>query len=197
MAVYPLISIRTRSITPSNFYNLFFIYFTVYLITNQNILRAGIKKKIHGTVCSMKERTTITLSLRSAFFCSNSSIAFALRASRALSSCSLKGQSLGIPGSFSTFFFPLKRSFFASFVFFLLCSLTFLMTLYFFFNETLLLLLSEKQFRNKKQTLLYNDGDEGFNDDGIEKEGNGFSYSCSSSPSCPLSYCAFLRVTKA
>ena len=114
MAVYPLISIRTRSITPSNFYNLFFIYFTVYLITNQNILRAGIKKKIHGTVCSMKERTTITLSLRSAFFCSNSSIAFALRASRALSSCSLKGQSLGIPGSFSTFFFPYFLFFYSS-----------------------------------------------------------------------------------
>lgn len=186
MAVYPLISIRTRSITPSNFYNLFFIYFTVYLITNQNILRAGIKKKIHGTVCSMKERTTITLSLRSAFFCSNSSIAFALRASRALSSCSLKGQSLGIPGSFSTFFFPLNRSFFASFVFFLLCSLTFLMTLYFFFSETLLLLLSSTQqfrhkkiiFKLKKTLILYNDGGEGF-----EKE---FSYSCSSSPSCRL-----------
>jgi len=85
---------------------------------------------------------TITLSLRSAFFCSNSSMALALRASRALSSCSLKGQSLGIPGSFSTFFFPLSRSFFASFAFCLLCSFTFRITLYFFFNETLLLLLS-------------------------------------------------------
>ena len=85
---------------------------------------------------------TSTLSLRSTFFCSNSSMAFVLRASRALSSCSLKGQLLGILGSFSTLFFPLSLSFFASFAFFLLCSFTFRITLYLFLNETLLLLLS-------------------------------------------------------
>jgi len=101
---------------------------------------------------------TITLSLRSALFCSNSSMAF-LRVSRALSSCSLKGQSLGILESFSTFFFPLSRScyFFASFAFCLLCSFTFGITLYFFFNETLLLLLSATQkilnINNKKKKL--------------------------------------------
>ena len=98
---------------------------------------------------------TITLSLCSAFFCYNSSMAFALRASRALSSCSIKGQSLGIPGSFSTFFVPLSRSFFASFAFCLLCSFTFCITLYFFFIETLLLLLSatQKIHNNNKKKL--------------------------------------------
>lgn len=85
-----------------------------------------------------------TLSLRAAFFCSKSSITRARRASRALSSCSLKGQSLGIPGSFSTLGFLLKPSFLASLAFFLWCSFTFLITLCFCFKETLLLLLSAK-----------------------------------------------------
>ena len=103
---------------------------------------------------------TITLSLRLAFFCSNSSMAFILQASRALSSCSLKGQLLGILGSFSTLFFPLSLCFFASFAFFLLCSFTFRITLYFFFNETLLLLLSAtKKFttiiKNKQLKSLH------------------------------------------
>lgn len=89
-----------------------------------------------------------TLSFRAAFFCSISSRARARRASRALSSCSLKGQSLGIPGSFSFLDFLWSPSFFASLAFFLWCSFTFLMILYFFFNETLLLLLSA----NHKQT---------------------------------------------
>lgn len=84
-----------------------------------------------------------TLSLRRAFFCSNSSITRERRASRALSSCSLKGQSLGIPGSFSTLVLRLSPNFFASFAFFLWCSFTFLMILCFFFRGTLLLLLSE------------------------------------------------------
>ena len=86
-----------------------------------------------------------TLSLRSVFLSSNSSIARARRASRALSSCSLKGQSLGIPGSFSGLFLRLRPSFFASFAFFLWCSFTFLMILCFFFRGTLLLLLSESK----------------------------------------------------
>jgi len=127
----------------------------------------------------------ITLSLRSAFFCSNSSMAFVLRASRALSSCSLKGQFLGIPGSFSTLFFPPSLSFFASFVFFLLCSFTFRITLYFFFNETLLLLLSSTQKihnnnkKNKQLKSLHAT-------DIKQRTGIGFSYSCSSSPFCVL-----------
>lgn len=93
----------------------------------------------------MEIRYIYTLSLRSAFLSSNSSITRARRASRALSSCSLKGQSLGIPGSFSGLFLRLRPSFFASFAFFLWCSFTFLMILCFFFRGTLLLLLSESK----------------------------------------------------
>ena len=92
-----------------------------------------------------RKENIYTLSLRSVFLSSNSSIARARRASRALSSCSLKGQSLGIPGSFSGLFLRLRPSFFASFAFFLWCSFTFLMILCFFFRGTLLLLLSESK----------------------------------------------------
>jgi hypothetical protein len=124
MKIYELIPSINR---PCDFFNSFWHN---QILEKNNVMM--IKKRLKN----------FTLSFRAAFFCSSSSIALARLASRALISWSLKGQSLGMPGSFSTFFLWLRPSFFASFAFFLWCSFTFFSTLYFFLRGTLLLLLS-------------------------------------------------------
>lgn len=101
------------------------------------------KEHIHQTPKTVNPvNMDLTLSFFAAFFTSISSRARARRASRAASSCSLKGQALGIPGSFSILGFLLPTNFLASFAFFLWCSFTFFRILYFFLKGIRLDLLS-------------------------------------------------------